>query len=80
MGVELMLNAININLVAFWRFLTPDQSDWAGLCHFRFDCGRCRGSRWSGPDYLSLPQPPFGGRGELGFAQVVIGNWVDEAE
>jgi NADH-quinone oxidoreductase subunit K len=25
MGVELMLNAVNINLVAFWRFLTPDQ-------------------------------------------------------
>jgi NADH-quinone oxidoreductase subunit K len=23
MGVELMLNAVNINLVAFWRFDTP---------------------------------------------------------
>jgi NADH:ubiquinone oxidoreductase subunit K len=23
MGVELMLNAVNINLVAFWRFLSP---------------------------------------------------------
>jgi NADH-quinone oxidoreductase subunit K len=23
MGVELMLNAVNINLVAFWRFETP---------------------------------------------------------
>ena len=23
MGVELMLNAVNINLVAFWRFLEP---------------------------------------------------------
>ena len=23
MGVELMLNAVNINLVAFWRYLTP---------------------------------------------------------
>ncbi len=23
MGVELMLNAVNINLVAFWRFKTP---------------------------------------------------------
>lgn len=23
MGVELMLNAVNINLVAFWRFLAP---------------------------------------------------------
>lgn len=25
MSVELMLNAVNINLVAFWRFRTPDQ-------------------------------------------------------
>lgn len=25
MSVELMLNAVNINLVAFWRYVTPDQ-------------------------------------------------------
>jgi NADH-quinone oxidoreductase subunit K len=25
MGIELMLNAVNINLVAFWRHLTPDR-------------------------------------------------------
>jgi NADH-quinone oxidoreductase subunit K len=25
MGVELMLNAVNINLVAFWRYITPAQ-------------------------------------------------------
>jgi NADH-quinone oxidoreductase subunit K len=25
MGVELMLNAVNINLVAFWRYLEPGQ-------------------------------------------------------
>ncbi len=24
MGIELMLNAVNINLVAFWRYTTPD--------------------------------------------------------
>jgi len=23
-GVELMLNSVNINLVAFWRYITPD--------------------------------------------------------
>ena len=23
MGVELMLNAVNINLIAFWRYITP---------------------------------------------------------
>ena len=26
MSVELMLNAVNINLVAFWRYLAPDES------------------------------------------------------
>jgi len=25
MSVELMLNAVNINLVAFWRYMTPDR-------------------------------------------------------
>lgn len=24
-GVELMLNAVNVNLVAFWRYITPEQ-------------------------------------------------------
>ncbi len=24
MGIELMLNAVNINLVAFWRYIEPD--------------------------------------------------------
>jgi NADH-quinone oxidoreductase subunit K len=26
MGVELMLNAVNINLVAFWRYLAPTEA------------------------------------------------------
>lgn len=26
MAVELMFNAVNINLVAFWRYMTPDRS------------------------------------------------------
>ncbi|HEX2980204.1 MAG TPA: NADH-quinone oxidoreductase subunit NuoK [Anaerolineaceae bacterium] len=25
MGIELMLNAVNINLLAFWRYQTPEQ-------------------------------------------------------
>jgi NADH-quinone oxidoreductase subunit K len=29
MGIELMLNAVNLNLVAFWRYLAPDRP--AGL-------------------------------------------------
>ena len=24
MGIELMINAVNINLVAFWRYLSPE--------------------------------------------------------
>ncbi len=24
MGIELMLNAVNINLIAFWRYITPE--------------------------------------------------------
>ncbi len=31
MGLELMLNAVNINLVAFWRFWTPVQDTATGL-------------------------------------------------
>jgi NADH-quinone oxidoreductase subunit K len=27
MGIELMLNAVNINLIAFWRFLFPEQAN-----------------------------------------------------
>ena len=32
MGIELMLNAVNINLVAFWRYTSPDPvNDQAGI-------------------------------------------------
>ena len=34
MGVELMLNGVNINLVAFWRYVRPDSS--AGLAFVAF--------------------------------------------
>lgn len=27
MGVELMLNAVNINLIAFWRYLNPEMTN-----------------------------------------------------
>lgn len=26
MSVELLLNAVNINLIAFWRYMTPDRA------------------------------------------------------
>jgi NADH-quinone oxidoreductase subunit K len=25
MGIELMLNAVNVNLIAFWRYTTPEE-------------------------------------------------------
>ena len=31
MGIELMLNAANINLLAFWRYLYAPQGDMDGL-------------------------------------------------
>ena len=27
MGIELMLNAVNVNLLAFWRYNAPDSQD-----------------------------------------------------
>jgi NADH:ubiquinone oxidoreductase subunit K len=27
MGIEIMLNAVNVNLLAFWRYLYPEQQD-----------------------------------------------------
>jgi NADH-quinone oxidoreductase subunit K len=28
MGVELMLNAVNVNLIAFWRYSNPGDVSW----------------------------------------------------
>ncbi len=28
MGIELMLNAVNINLIAFWRYVKPGAAVW----------------------------------------------------
>lgn len=36
MGVELMLNAVNINLVAFWRYVTPDSVSGQAFAVFVF--------------------------------------------
>ena len=34
MGIELMLNAVNVNLIAFWRYVTPAAT--AGLAFAGF--------------------------------------------
>jgi NADH-quinone oxidoreductase subunit K len=36
MGIELMLNAVNINLVAFWRYMTPDEINGQVFAAFIF--------------------------------------------
>jgi NADH-quinone oxidoreductase subunit K len=36
MGVELMLNAVNINLVAFWRYITPAATGGLAFAAFIF--------------------------------------------
>lgn len=36
MGVELMLNAVNLNLVAFWRFQTPTLMSGQAFAAFVF--------------------------------------------
>lgn len=36
MSVELMLNAVNINLVAFWRYITPDNMSGQAFAAFVF--------------------------------------------
>lgn len=36
MGIELMLNAVNINLVAFWRYLAPSTSTGQVFAIFAF--------------------------------------------
>ena len=62
MAVELMLNAVNINLVAFWRYLTPEQIVGHGLGCVCADRGCGRSGRWPGVDYFYLSQPRFGYR------------------
>jgi NADH-quinone oxidoreductase subunit K len=36
MGVELMLNAVNINLIAFWRYVRPDAVSGLAFAGFIF--------------------------------------------
>ncbi len=36
MSIELMLNAVNINLVAFWRYLTPETMHGQAFAIFVF--------------------------------------------
>ena len=58
MGIELMLNAVNINLIAFWRF-GPNILDLGGQIFAICDCNCCCRSRsWFGVDHFCLSQSP----------------------
>jgi len=50
MGVELMLNAVNINIVAFWRYLTPQNMSGQAFAVMVF------------AGHFHLPPPQDGGR------------------
>ncbi len=59
MCIEIMLNAVNIALVAFSRYLVPNScaAYRTGICHLHHNCGCCRGSGGSGDNNRYLPQP-----------------------
>ena len=63
MGVELMLNAVNVNLVAFWRYLRPADDDRAGLRGDRLRCGRRGSGGRPGADHFHLSPPQYDRRG-----------------
>ncbi len=49
-GIELMLNAANLNLIAFWRYGPhPEAADRHDVCDFlhRGRGGRSRGGTWA---------------------------------
>jgi NADH:ubiquinone oxidoreductase subunit K len=56
MGIELMLNAVNINLVAFWRYETPEALGGQAFAVFVF----------------VVPAAPLGNRGRRGYDEVVM--------
>ena len=63
LGVELMLNAVNINLVAFWRYVNPAQMAGQAFAVIVFRRCGSRSGRWSGLDHLGLSPPQDGGGG-----------------
>ena len=60
LGIELMLNAINVNLVAFWRY--GDVMVLA-FCRHRVCCRRGGSFRGPGFGYFRVSPSQYGGRG-----------------
>ena len=67
-GIELMLNAANLNFIAFWRY-SPDPDALQGMMFVLFSIAvaAARGRRGPGPHHFHLPalQNNQRGRGEL---------------
>ena len=73
MGIEIMLNAVNVTMIGFSFFNTvnvhrPDgfgqlQSvpDWSDFRYFHYHCCGGRGSGRPGDDYCHLPQAEYSG-------------------
>ncbi len=63
LGVELMLNAVNVNLVAFWRYRRPDADGRAGVCDHRLRRGGRGSGGGPGAGDLRLSPAQYGGGG-----------------
>jgi len=71
MGIELMLNAVNINLVAFWRYKTPEALSGQVFAVFVFVARRYAGDDRYSNIRLSLYNGLF-----LTFFIVIILNFL----
>jgi NADH-quinone oxidoreductase subunit K len=61
MSVELMLNAVNVNLVAFWRFTAPMEVNGFAFAAFVFVIAAAEAAVGSGHHHLDLPHSALGG-------------------
>ena len=62
MGIELMLNAVNINLVAFWRYVTPALVTGPVFAIFVITVAAAESGGRPGADHRHLPQSRHGQR------------------
>ena len=62
MGIELMLNAVNINLVAFWRYTDVSQTTGQMFAIFVIADRGCRSCGGPGAAHRHLPAAQYGQR------------------
>ncbi len=72
MSIELILNAVNLNLVAFSRLYGLQGQVFLYLRHYR---RRRRSRGWTGHHHRLLPQQGDGERGRSGSFEMVKGSW-----